>query len=225
MQNTFDNWYGQGEELAHYGIPGMKWGVRRYQNKDGTLTSIGKGRYGPEGTGASARKMQRDFNNLDEGYARQNAEREQAVRDVQKHMQKAFRRSLKNGYDTAEKGMADRRVRRNLEKAQKAAGTLKMTEARMKEIESLQMRIIGHAAKKGYTVTSKPFIRYANTGRQIARTYLAGMAIGGGAITGAIAGGMLAATATKTEGQKVKIRKKGDGSVRLVNYADKNKRG
>ena len=32
--------------LIHYGILGMKWGVRRYQNKDGSLTSAGKKRYG-----------------------------------------------------------------------------------------------------------------------------------------------------------------------------------
>lgn len=31
--------------LAHHGVIGMKWGVRRYQNKDGTLTDKGKKRY------------------------------------------------------------------------------------------------------------------------------------------------------------------------------------
>ena len=31
-------------ELKHWGVKGMKWGIRRYQNKDGSLTRAGKKR-------------------------------------------------------------------------------------------------------------------------------------------------------------------------------------
>lgn len=34
------------EELYHHGILGQKWGIRRFQNSDGSLTSAGKSRYG-----------------------------------------------------------------------------------------------------------------------------------------------------------------------------------
>lgn len=45
MGTSFTDW---DSELAHYGIPGMKWGVRRYQNPDGTLTAEGKRHYSGE---------------------------------------------------------------------------------------------------------------------------------------------------------------------------------
>ena len=46
MKNN--TWYvmPSNDDICHFGILGMKWGVRRYQNKDGSLTNAGRKRYG-----------------------------------------------------------------------------------------------------------------------------------------------------------------------------------
>ena len=226
MATRFDDW--EGDYLEHHGIKGMRWGVRRYQNEDGTLTEAGKSRYGAGpgegGVKTSARKMQRDFNKLDQGYANVAAERAAATKAGNKHVFKY----MKRGVDLARKGYTpemikgDKKRTKEFNKIQKAEEKYQKADKQMKEIENLQWRILAQASQNGYTTSSKPVIRLGNTGKQRTAAIFAAAALGGGAISGALIGGIRGATALKVKGQKVKIRKNGSGSSNIVTYPRNN---
>ena len=58
MRNVF-TYYDEKDYLAHWGIKGQKWGIRRFQNPDGSLTEAGRERYA-----RNNRKQQPAIHNL-----------------------------------------------------------------------------------------------------------------------------------------------------------------
>lgn len=70
-------------ELYHFGIKGMKWGIRRFQNKNGGLTPSGKKRYSKphdDYTNAHSKKSVKEMSNkeLQDRNNRLNMERQYA---------------------------------------------------------------------------------------------------------------------------------------------------
>lgn len=205
MNNTFDNWQGSGEELEHYGIPGMKWGVRRYMNKDGSLTPAGQKRYGAVGRGTSPKKMTKDFNDLDRSYANVEARRRSKAETAARYARKMNKARTKGNEEKAEK-LSKKAVKYGLE-----AGQFNKNK---KAIENLQWKIIAKAAIKGWTVNSEPVERRAADGK----TKVMGM-LAGPLGTMAYSAYKKGRNVTEVSGQNVSITRKGNRKQNVVNYA------
>ena len=72
-------------EVYHHGVKGMKWGVRRYQNKDGTLTNTGKKRLIEERRTKNTAKTQNDVDNIISSLNKKERERMGLVNDNDKY--------------------------------------------------------------------------------------------------------------------------------------------
>lgn len=202
MVNSFDDW--EGEFLAHHGIPGMKWGVRRFQNKDGSLTAAGEKRYGALGKGSSARKMTKHLNKLDAGYANVEARRRSDADVASRHALKANKALAKGNNEKADKEFA---------KARKYGERAGQANRAKKTIENLQWRIIAKAAQKGYTTNSDAVKRIGADGKTRVAALFGGVA--GKAVYSGVKKGRNYA---EVDGQKFTVSRKGDRSTKVVNY-------
>lgn len=83
--------------LAHYGVKGQKWGVRRYQNEDGSLTSKGQARYDRDKRENAAKKKENriDLSEPDpKRWVKEDLERSKKTVDAADNAVKAFKTHL-----------------------------------------------------------------------------------------------------------------------------------
>lgn len=107
-------------ELYHHGILGQKWGVRRYQNADGTLTSEGR-----ERMLAKARKYESkanttigESNSAKRKRAKLNQKAKDARYEVKKSdLKKARLKKSENNAKRSVKDMSDDELRREIARA------------------------------------------------------------------------------------------------------------
>lgn len=92
---------GPSDELYHWGVKGMRWGVRRYQNKDGSLTAAGKKRRAKlEG---ELEKLGGGKKETDEGATRKKSISEMSNKELQEH---TTRMQIEKNYYDAQKQLA-----------------------------------------------------------------------------------------------------------------------
>lgn len=152
-------------ELYHHGIKGQKWGIRRFQNEDGTLTEAGKKR--------DAKRIQKDLNTLDRNKAYtapkiEELEEKSGIKAAERAAEKAASGEWEsNAYDRKYDNAYNKELKKHSEDYAKYEPEL--TSLLMENVQKYEKpirKLINEANEKGYTLSEKMTYRYKSKGRE-----------------------------------------------------------
>ena len=126
-------------ELHHSGIKGMKWGVRRYRNKDGSLTPAGKKRYayaprivrGHAGPGVYVGSPERRL---------AGAKKDLAILDNGGHLSVGFTKKRQAAYDRRDRSALEKKVSKledKIEKSKPSDDARRASEIKKKKVSQM----------------------------------------------------------------------------------------
>ena len=151
--NSIDTSVSIDSELYHYGTKGQKWGLRRYQNKDGSLTPAGKEHYGigkriSNTASAIKKKLNPSKTDLDEKLAKAEHKRDiraekQQIKDTNKQFKRKSLKNMSNDEITA--AMERLALEKNYKEMKKSANTSRGKEAFKNAIQNAANRAAANA--------------------------------------------------------------------------------
>ncbi len=202
--------------LAHHGVAGMRWGIRRYQPYPGDYSGDGKF----VGKKPSTGSIQKGLNKADKQAVRYIDRMNSASRKVAKYGNKYHVRTKKLGLkesfglDEADKP-TDKKLQKYKQKIDRNIESYKTNHKALKANESATWKLIAKANENGYSVSSKKVNRDAIAGKRFV-----GAVMGG--IPGAVIVGANHANFGVVEGNKYKVRKTSDGERPSITLQTRN---